>query len=1060
MAGYSEADMEQHVLDVLGDLEWEHVDGVAVAPGSPERESWSQVVLQDTFLRALRNLNPGVPDQYLRQAAAEITTPASQDVVAENARLHHVLVHGYDGVTYVDRDGRQVTPNIVVVSGTPSRNVYQAVNQLIVRSHGRERRFDVVAYVNGLPLAVLELKKSGAREDAQVAYNQLQTYLDELPMAFRFAVLVVASDGLTARYGTPFTPWNHFAPWNVDDDGAPLPAVSVDEDGDVLDQLDQTLHGLFNTERFGQLMRDYVAFDSTEGGLVKRIAKPHQYFAVTKAVASTVAALDSDGRAGVVWHTQGSGKSMEMELYAAKIMRHPRMANPTLVVITDRTELDGQLFDTFNRSGLLPEKPVQVSSRDDLRRELADRTQGGIYFTTLQKFGLTKDERDAGIDHPLLSARRNVVVIADEAHRSHYDDLDGYARHLRDALPHATLIAFTGTPISEGERDTRRVFGDDIDVYDLQRAVDDGATVPVAFEARLIPLARVDDIDDTDLDDAAEELTAALDDADRDRLQRAVATLETVYGAPDRVRVLARDIVTHWETRREVMRPFIDGPGKAMIVTATRSIAARLYDEIVALRPDWADDADDKGRIKVVYTATPGEPAHITKHLRRPSAQKAVKARLKSPDDELELVIVKDMMLTGFDAPALHTLYVDRPLKGALLMQTLARVNRTFRGKTDGLLVAYAPIAENLQQALAEWTNTEGPAAGNTVGRDAAEAAQMVADLLGELQTLAPADWTAARGNPTAYRAALIGVINAVRSPATPGNRVDDDPTARPVADAFRSLTARLERAWALTAGSSDAEPYRQGAKFYIEARRWMAKLDAEERAARGEPVPDDIKRLLRELVVTSSQADRVVDIYGEAGLDLPLLSDLTPQWAAEVAKPSKAHLAIERLKNSLLEESIAVTGGNEVRQRLFSERIRDLMTRYTNQQLTAAEVIAALVEMAKDIAAEPSRGERFTPALTHDELAFYDVVALNESAVDVLGDDVLATIARELVATMQRDTRTDWTVREDVRAKLRASIKRLLRKHGYPPDKAPAAIEQVMDQMVALAPRYAEENR
>ena len=1059
--GWSEAQAEQGILDALAEREWEHRPGPSLAPGSGERDSWHDIVLRGTLFQSLRNLNPDVPEEYLQQAMAEVITPKSQDAITENHRLHHILLDGYKGLTYIDSDGREVTPTIRFLSADASRNRYHAADQVTIRSREHERRFDVVAYVNGLPLAIIELKKPGAKNaTAEIAYNQLRTYLHEFPLAFRFAVVVVATDDLSARYGTPFTPWNHFAPWNVDDDGRRIdPLTTGDGAAEPTTELDLLIDGVFNVERFGQLQRDFTAFDETESGLIKRIAKPHQYFAVTKAVGATVRAVDSDGRAGVVWHTQGSGKSMEMELYTAKIMRHPRLANPTVVLLTDRTELDTQLFDGFSVSDLLPEKPQQVASREELRTQLADRRSGGIYFTTLQKFGLTKAEKDSGSEHPLLSDRRNIVVIADEAHRSHYDDLDGYAAHLRRALPHATLIAFTGTPIAEGERDTRRVFGDDIDIYDLHRAVEDGATVPVVYEPRLINLARVDGIDDATLDDAAEEALSGLDAADADRIQRAVTKLDTVYGSPDRLRTLANDLVTHWEVRRDAMKPFLGVPGKAMVVCATRSIAARLYEEVIELRPDWHSDADDKGRIKVVYTASPGEPEHITKHLRRPSATAAVRARVKDPADELEIVIVKDMMLTGFDAPALHTLYVDRPLKGALLMQTLARVNRTYQGKQDGLLVAYAPLTDNLTAALQEFTRDGSKPGEKIVGQTTAEAAEIVHELLAQVREVIGEEWKqqARADQVKGWRTALLTLVTRLRSPSTPGNRVDDDPDARPLADQFRQLSAKLARAWALSAGTGDLEAIKPEVRFIEEARTWMLKLDAQDRIGSGEQVPEEIKRILGELIVDSAASTGVVDIYAEAGLPLPRLDTLTPDWVEEAQKPSKAHLAIEALKAELLSESAAVTQGNEVRRRLFSERVNELMTRYTNQQLTAAEVIAELVELAHEVRAETERGNRFDPPLETYELAFYDVVALNDSAVDVLGDDILAKIARAIVETMRRDIRTDWTVREDVKAKLRASVKRTLRRYGYPPDRQPEAIQQVMAQMEALAPRFAE---
>ncbi len=1063
----NESAWEQWILDQLARVEWEYRTGKEVAPGSGERESWHDIVLRGSAEAALRRLNPDVPEQYLQQAYAEVTTPQSQDAITENYRLHRILTEGYRGISYVDHDGREVNPIIRFMSADPAKNRYLAVNQLTVRNHEYQRRFDIVLYVNGFPLSIVELKQAGSRSaGAEAAYNQLQTYLLEFPMAFRFACFVLVTDGINAKYGTPFTPWNHFAPWNVDDDGRPLSYGELADDGKPATELDLTIDGVYNVERFGQLLRDFTAFDQDESGLRKRIAKPHQYFAVTKAVGSTVEAVDSDGRAGVVWHTQGSGKSMEMELYTAKVMRHPRLANPTVIVLTDRTELDSQLYDSFKISTLLPEQPQQVSSREQLREKLTDTRSGGIYFSTLQKFGLSKEEREAGADHPLLSKRRNIIVIADEAHRSHYDNLDGYAAHLKNALPHATLIAFTGTPISEGERDTRRVFGDDIDVYDLHRAVTDGATVPVLFEPRLIKLARVDGVDDEQIDDAAEEVMVGLDDADKERLQRSVAVLDTVYGSPERVRELAGDLVKHWETRRDLMRPFIGGAGKAMVVCATRNIAARLYEELIALRPDWHNDADDKGVVKVVYTATPGDSAAIKKHMRRPSANAAVKERVKNPTDELQIVIVKDMMLTGFDAPALHTLYVDRPLKGALLMQTLARVNRTYQGKQDGLLVAYSPLVESLTRALAEFTRDTAATGDKFVGQNVAETAAIICELLAKLHELVGEEWrdTVRADRKTGWHSATRDVTIKLRSPSTPGNLDPDDPAIRPLANRFRELSAKLARAWALAGGHADKdaelERVRPDVRFYEEVRGWMAKLDARDRLASGEPIPDDIKRLLGEIVVGSAETTGVLDIYRAAGLDLPQLDHLTPTWVEDAQKPSKAHLAIEALKASLLQQARESTRGNDVRSKLFSERINDLLTKYANQQLTAAEVIARLVELAEEVVAEADRGKQFTPPLATDELAFYDVVSQNPSAVDVMGDDVLAQIARDLVATMRRDTRVDWTVREDVKAKLRASIKRLLRKYGYPPDQQPAAIVAVMNQMESLAPRYAEESR
>ena len=822
-------------------------------------------------------------------------------------------------------------------------------------------------------------------------------------------------------------------------------------DGQPLTGLEATLHGLFNLERFGQLLRGYVAFDEGDGGLGKRVAKPHQYFAVAKAVASTIEAVRTNGKAGVVWHTQGSGKSMEMELYAAQVQRRLELSNPTVVVITDRKELDGQLFAAFQRSKLLPETPQQVRTRSQLRQELSGRQSGGILFTTLQKFGRTDDERWSGSDHPLLSDRRNIIVIVDEAHRSHYDNLDGYAKHLRDALPNATLIAFTGTPISQGERDTQKVFGDYIDVYDLSRAVADGATVPVYFESRWVKVGLAEGVSQADMDAAADEVTAGLDDAERAQLEKSVAVINAVYGAPARLATLAEDLLAHWEKRSTAMISDIEAPGKAMIVCGTREIAARLYDAIVERKPEWHADAVDRGVVKVVYSGSAEDLLPISKHVRRESQNDVIKNRLRDVDDELQLVLVKDMMLTGYDSPPLHTLYLDRPLKGALLMQTLARVNRTFRGKEAGLLVGYAPLADNLQAALAEYSDTDQ--AERPMGREVGEAADLTRLLVARLDELtAGYDWRAKLKAGWKYVKVTTGLANELRA-ARPVVDAGSDEEAESSAEQFRRLSTQLVRAWALSSGADSVAEAHPVVRFYEEVRVYMAKFDAEERRASGRPIPEEIQRLLGDVIAANTASGEVVDVYEAAGMPRPRLSDLTPEFLERAQQSSNAHLAIEALRNTVLEESARVTRNNLVRERAFSERVAELMNAYANSQLTAAEVIAALVALARDVADEARRGEGFDPPLGTDELAVYDAIVENESAVDVLGTDTLAKIARELVATMQRDVKTDWTVRDDVRAKLRSSIKRLLIKYRYPPDKQAGAVKLVLQQMERLMP-------
>lgn len=1048
----SEAAWEQLAMDSLGELGWYPVQGAKITPGSGERESWSDLVLRGRLRDAIERLNPQLPPAQVDEVLSIVTTPQSRDALTENQRVHEHLTEGIRKIVYTDADGLEHNPTVRLIGLNVGDNDWLVANQVTVTEGDYKRRFDVVLYLNGMPVGMLELKKAGS--ELKGAHAQVTTYVDELPLAFRFNAVCVVSDGITARYGTAFTPFEHFSPWKVNEEGEPVTAAHTYTDV----ELALALYGLFDQQRFLELLRSYVAFAESDAGPIKRIAKAHQYFAVSKAVRKTIEAVRSHGLAGVVWHTQGSGKSMEMEIYASEVSRHPALGNPTIVVITDRTDLDDQLFSTFAASKLLTENPVQVTSRDQLRTELTARTTGGIHFTTLQKFGKTREEKEAGIAHPLLSTRRNVIVIVDEAHRSHYDDLDGYARHLRDALPNATLIAFTGTPVTLADRNTREVFGEYIDIYDLTRAVDDGATVPVYYESRLIRVNLPDAIDPELIDERADEATAGLDDAERARIQQAVAAMNAVYGAPDRIEELAEDLVTHWENRSAQMRKYIGGPGKGMIVCATRQICADLYEQIIKLRPGWHDDDLTKGKIKVVYTGTPSDDEPIRRHVRRPSANKAVQKRMKDDEDKLELVIVQSMWLTGFDCPPLHTLYVDRPLKGALLMQTLARVNRTYIDKQDGLLVGYAPLTENLYTALAEYTADDQKS--KPIGRDVEEAMAKVRDLhdvVGNI-ILGGYDWRAklAIGGPKGYINAVLGTLDYLRDPATPGNQVEDgEPT---LTERFRKESARLARLYALCGNNGDLNSYRDDIAFFEAVRIWMAKFDAEERQAKGLPLPADVELYLRQLTASAVEAGGITDLYEAAGIPRPDLSHLDEAFIQKMQDARNPHLAIEALRRLVEQEMRRVTKHNIVRQQSFSDRLIELMRKYTNQNLTAAEIIAELVAMARDVSADSNRGQQFSPALTSDELAFYDAVAQNESAVTEMGDGVLADIARDLVRSLRRDVTTDWVSREDVRARLRTTIKRLLAKHGYPPDAQPKAIQLVIQQMETFAEEWSPE--
>ncbi|WP_098009620.1 type I restriction endonuclease subunit R [Streptomyces sp. sk226] len=1061
-----EADWESLALEELAELSWQPDPGNEFAPGSGHRKSWDDLILYPDLRDAVERLNPDLPPDAVRDAVGIAATPSSQDTYEENRTAHGYLTAGIRSVTYTDAFGAEHNPTIRLVDlDAPDGNVYRVLRQVTVIDGEKRRRFDVVLYVNGLPLAVLELKRAGD-EDAtlQDAHTQVTRYVEEFPTAFRYNAVVLVSDGITAKYGTPFTPYEHFAPWNTDEFGErvdPLSAEGIWDSGQNL-----ALHGLFTQDRFLALIKSFINFVPSKR--MKRIAKPHQYHAVTRAAEAVRVAAASDGKAGVVWHTQGSGKSEEMVLTTTMVMEDPALLNPTVVVITDRTDLDDQLYSTFLESEILPEEPKQVLTRAELREKLAAKRVGGILFTTLQKFGRTREEKESGADHPLLSDRRNIVIVVDEAHRSHYDNLDGYARHLRDALPHATLLAFTGTPISEADRNTREVFGDYIDVYDLKRAADDGATVKVFHESRVIQLVMDRDVDPTTIDEKADHITEGLDDVERRRVEQAVATMNAMYGAPARIRDLAADLVQHWETRRKAMQPFVGvsemggATGKAMIVCATREICVSVYDALRELRPEWHSDEFDKGAMKIVYSSnTREDEKRLLAHALRDSRRKAVINRAKDPEDELQLLIVNNMLLTGFDAPPVHTIYLDRPLKGASLMQALARVNRRFRGKEDGLLVGYAPLTENLQRAIAEYTDADQE--DRTLGQDLARALDELRneyDILTDI--LRGLDWQARLDVPskTAFIDAARRAASYLLDPATPGNNPEklDDPR-QTLGRRYREHAHRLERFYALSGSSTDIgerfpdhPAWRRDIQFFVEVRAYMAKIDAMNREARGLPIARDVELYLAQLTSSVVETGGVTDLLAEAGLETVDLTHLNDALIAKLQSSETPHLAAEALRRLIERKMREVTRHNIVRQTTFSERLQDLMVRYMRQQCTGAEYIAGLVEMAKAVMEDVRRGEKFEPPLDWRELAFYDAVADHGTALSVMGDEVLAGIARELVVEVRSKLAPDWLSRPSVRARLRSSIKRLLARRNYPPDQAPEAIELVLKQMEYFA--------
>jgi type I restriction enzyme R subunit len=1045
MPTFGESVVEDAALDWLRALGYAVKHGSEIAPGEAgaERGNYGQVVLADRLRQALARLNPELPAEAIDDAFRRVTRPEGATLEARNRALHRMLVEGVT-VEYRRRDGSIGGAQVRVIAfDSVETNDWLAVNQLTVVENKQTRRPDVVVFVNGLPLALVELKNA-ADEDATIwtAFQQLQTYRAELPTLFGFNEVLVVSDGLHARAGTLTAGREWFKPWRtISGEGLA---------GPHLPELQVVLEGLFDRRNFLDLIRDFIAFEDTGGGtLAKKMAGYHQFHAVRVAVAETLRAATlrdgvdgtvelagryetgrrpggapGDRRVGVVWHTQGSGKSLTMAFYAGRIIREPAMANPTVVVLTDRNDLDDQLFGTFSRcQDLLRQPPVQAESRADLRAKLAVEA-GGVVFTTIQKF--FPEER--GDKHPILSERRNVVVIADEAHRSQYDFVDGFARHMRDALPNASFIGFTGTPVELTDKNTRAVFGEHISVYDIQRAVEDGATVPIYYESRLARL-ELDERERPRIDPDFEEVMEGEEVERKEKLKTRWAQLEAVVGAEKRLGLVARDVVEHFERRLEAM------DGKAMVVCMSRRICMDLHDEIVKLRPAWYRADDDRGALKVVMTGSAAEGPRVAGHARNKLRREALAKRFRDPADPLKLVIVRDMWLTGFDAPALTTMYLDKPMRGHGLMQAIARVNRVFRDKPGGLVVDYLGLAHELRSALATYTESGG------TGKTAIDQREAVALMLAKHEVCG---------------GLFHGFDRSRWTTGTPAERLGLMPRAQEHVLAQedgknRTLRAvrELSEAFALAVPQEAALGIRDDVAFFQAVRAALTKHAPGE--ARTE---EELDHAVRQIVSRAVASEGVVDLFAAAGLKKPDLSILSDEFLAEVRGMPQPNLAVELLRKLLSGEIRTRRQRNVVQARSFAEMLEHSLRRYQNRAIEAVRVIEELIALAKDMREADRRGEALE--LTDDEVAFYDALETNDSAVKVLGDATLRLIARELVAIVRANVTIDWTVRENVRANLRVLVKRILRKHGYPPDKQERATQTVLEQAEVLSAAWA----
>ena len=1056
MTALTEADVEQAALAWLASLGWATAHGPDIGPdgGQPERAGYGAVVLERRVRDTLVRLNPSLPDEALEDASRRLTRPEGSALAARNRAFHRMLTEGV-AVGYRATGGAMRGDQVSVIDfEDPTANDWLAVNQFTVSERRHTRRPDIVLFVNGLPLGVIELKNPADEEaDVWAAWRQLQTYEAELPTLFAMNELLVVSDGLDARLGTLTAGREWFKPWRT---------ISGEDLADPsLTRLQVLLEGVCAPERLLALIRDFIVFDDDGSGvLVKKMAGYHQFHAVRTAVAETLRAAQmqttspatggsdlaepgptpdprpdgstrgraggrpGDRRIGVVWHTQGAGKSLTMAFYAGAIIRERAMDNPTIVVLTDRNDLDDQLFGTFSRCGdLLRQTPAQAESRADLRRKLSVAS-GGVVFTTIQKF--FPEER--GDTHPRLSERRNIVVIADEAHRSQYDFIDGFARHMRDALPNASFVGFTGTPVELRDANTRAVFGNYISIYDIQRSVEDGATVPIYYESRLAQLSLDEDLRPY-LDDQFDEATEGEEIERKERLKTRWAQLEAIVGTDQRIRQVAEDIVEHLSQRLEVL------DGKAMVVCMSRRICVDLYRELVQLRPEWEHADDESGEIKVVMTGSASDPLDWQPHIRNKARREALARRFRDTDDPLRIVIVRDMWLTGFDAPSLHTMYVDKPMRGHGLMQAIARVNRVFKDKPGGLVVDYLGLAHELKRALATYTR-EGGTGSAAIDQDEAVAVmqekhEICCDLLSGF------DWSKWTTGSPADRLGLL-------PPAQEHVLAQENGK-----DRFGGVVRELEQAFALAVPHEDALAIRGDVAFFQAVRSALVK-----RAIGEARTDEDLDHAIRQIIARAVAPEGVVDIFAAAGLDKPDISILSDEFLAEVRGMPHRNLAVELLQKLLKGELSVRRRTNVVQARSFSEMLEQSLRRYQNRAIEAAQVIEELIELAREMREAAARGEQL--GLSDDELAFYDALGANDSTVSVLGDETLREIARELVETVRSNVTIDWTVRESVRAKLRVLVRRTLNRHGYPPDKQEQATLTVIEQAEVLSECWA----
>lgn len=1048
----TEDQLEKLCLDWFQAIGYDYICGydIALDGASPERSDYRQIILSARLLESLVRINPHIPVSTLEQVALQVAKPETPILIKNNKAFHQMLLEGVK-VEYKNDSGEEKHDYARLVDfDNLENNQFLVVNQFSLIGSKGNRRPDVIVFINGLPLAVLELKNpADSKADIWSAYQQIQTYKDEIPELFAFNEALVISDGLNARVGSLTANKERFMAWRT---------VSNEHDKPLFEySLETLVRGFFKPDLLLDYIRHFILFEQAGDVTIKKIAGYHQFHAVREAVKATVIASQSangitepranyankvvpgSGKAGVVWHTQGSGKSISMVCYAGKLLAQPEMNNPTIVVVTDRNDLDGQLYDTFGMAAeTLKQTPVQAEDRDDLREILSSRQSGGIIFTTVQKFALLGDETS----HPVLSERKNIVVVSDEAHRSQYGDKAkfnaktgkytfGYSKHMRDALPDASFIGFTGTPIDSADKDTRAVFGDYVSIYDIQDAVDDGATVPIYYESRLAKL-NINEAEMEALNDEVDEVIEDEEDsASRESTKSKWAALEKLVGSEPRVALVGNDLVEHFENRIATI------PGKAMAVCMSREICVDLYEAIVAIKPEWHDPDPMKGAIKVVMTGAASDKEKLQPHIYNKETKKLFEKRFKDVNDPLQIVIVRDMWLTGFDAPNCHTMYIDKPMKGHNLMQAIARVNRVFKDKPGGLVVDYIGIANELKQALKTYTGSNGK------GKPTHDTHEAYAILLEKMDVVRGMfhglDYSGYEDNALQL---LPGAMNHILGLKGKNNELDGKKR-------FLDVMAAISKAYTLCGTMDEVEPYKKEIAFLGAVKNAISKFTTIDKRRSDEEKNSALKQIIDNAIV----ADGVDDIFNLVGLDKPNIGLLSPEFMEDVANMKEKNLAVDLLERLLRDEVKARMKTDVVSEKKYSDRIQETLRKYHNRAIETAQVIEELINMAKEMAEDEKLAAN--SGLNVDEIAFYRALIQNESAVKELGDSNLRELAKHVTTQLRKSTTVDWQVRDSVRAKLRNLVRRALRKWKYPPDRADEAIDLCLKQAEALSEHW-----